>query len=501
MIAENLKTRTIVGLEIHVQLATRTKMFCGCALEFGAKPNSRTCPVCLGLPGVLPVMNRRAFEYSVRLALAMNCKIATFTKWDRKSYYSPDLPKNYQVSQYDLPLSYDGYFELPTGNGETRRIRILRAHLEEDAGKNLHDVPGCSLVDLNRTGTPLLEIVTEPDIASAEEAYAFCTELQKLVTYLGISEGSMQKGQMRFEPNVNVAIERDGVTYYTPIAEIKNLNSFRAVRDGIDYEVRRQVQDWLANNDYVKGKAPNENRGWNAEKGVTEFQRGKESAHDYRYFPEPDLVPVTLTEDEIAQARRMLPELPIARRARLMDMYGLGAKDANAIVSVRADAELFDAAVDGDAKLAKRVCTLMLGSGKKIANEKGIAAGVLLSDATAWAQLAGLIEDGVINATAGQKLLEEILSDCPEHVDFGEIAKVRNLIQVQDEGEMLAWVERVFEDNAKAVRDALGNPKKAKAAPGFLTGKVMQVSGGKADPKVVGKLIAKKLAQMKEAGT
>ncbi|HRX87673.1 MAG TPA: Asp-tRNA(Asn)/Glu-tRNA(Gln) amidotransferase subunit GatB, partial [Phycisphaerae bacterium] len=383
MVQDNIRTRTIVGLEVHVQLATRTKLFCGCALEFGAPPNSLTCPVCLGLPGALPVMNRRAYEYAVTLALAMNCEIAEFTKWDRKSYYYPDLPKNYQISQYDMPLSRDGSFEIPNGHGGVKAIGIIRAHLEEDAGKNIHDTPGCTLVDLNRTGTPLLEIVTSPDLASGEEAQAFCTELQKLVVYLGVGEASMQKGQMRFEPNVNVEIECGGEKYYTPIAEVKNLNSFKAVRDAIEYEAARQVRDWQAEPDYLKGRRPNENRGWNADRGVTEFQRGKEAAHDYRYFPDPDLVPVTLSAREIAQARAALPELPVARRARLMQELGLGDKDADAIVADRGDAELFERAAEGDRTVARRVVNLMLGVGRKVANERGIPVSRLLGHASA----------------------------------------------------------------------------------------------------------------------
>jgi len=482
-----------VGLEIHVQLATRTKLFCGCALEFGATPNSRTCPVCLGLPGSLPVMNRAAYDASVRMALAMNCEIATFTKWDRKSYYYPDLPKNYQISQFDLPLGLAGHCDVAIADGKTKRIRIRRAHLEEDAGKNLHDTPGCSLVDLNRTGTPLLEIVTEPDIESAQEAFDFCTDLQKLVVYLGVSEGSMQKGHMRFEPNINVEIKRGDEIFYTPIAEVKNLNSFRAVRDAIDYETRRQVQDWAADEGYLLGKVENENRGWNADKGITEFQRSKEAAHDYRYFPDPDLMPVTVSTDWIDEMRATLPESPSIRRNRLVDEYGVAPTDADAIVSNRADADLFDAAIKTDASLAKRVTSLMLGSAKKIANTQGSTVSALLPSATAWAQLASMINGGVVSASVGEKLLADVLHESLQDVDFEQLANDRNLVQVQDEGQMTAWIEEVFKKNEAAVKDALSNPKKAKAAPGFLTGQVMRVSGGKADPKAVRELIAEKI--------
>ena len=476
-----------------MQLCTRTKLFCGCALEFGAAPNSRTCPVCLGLPGALPVLNRRAVEYAVRLGLALGCTINRLTKWDRKNYYYPDLPKNYQISQYDLPIAQEGRFVLSVDDGARREIRIRRVHLEEDAGKNLHDVPGCSLIDLNRAGTPLLEIVTEPDIASPADAYAFCTELQKLVTYLGISEASMQKGQMRFEPNINVAITRGGREFRTPIAEVKNLNSFRAVRDAIEYEARRQVQDWLADNDYVVAKAPNENRGWNADQGITEFQRGKEAAHDYRYFPEPDLPPIHCDDQWVQSIRARVGESPLARRERFISELGLGPKDADAIVCARGDADLFEACVKDAPTLARRLVTLMLGVGRKVARGQGVAVSALLAAPEAWAQLATLADAGTISATAAASLLEEALRSGVSTVDFEAMARQRGLIQVRDESQTLAWVEQAFAQNAQAVADAVGNPKKRKAAAGFLTGQVMRVSGGQADAALVNRLVQQKL--------
>ncbi|MCL2330772.1 MAG: Asp-tRNA(Asn)/Glu-tRNA(Gln) amidotransferase subunit GatB, partial [Phycisphaerae bacterium] len=347
-----LTIRPIIGLEIHVQLATKTKLFCGCQLAFGAEPNSHVCPVCLGMPGVLPVMNRQAVEFSIQTGLALNCSISSFSKWDRKSYYYPDLPKNYQISQYDLPLCHDGAFDVPMGeaskpggpseSSQTRRVGIIRAHLEEDAGKNLHERPGITQVDLNRTGTPLLEIVTKPDLASAEEAYHFCVELQRLVVYLGVSEGNMQKGQMRFEPNINVAITYQGQEYRTPICEVKNLNSFRAVRDAIAFEIDRHVTDWMANRDYVVKKAPKENRGWDDVRGVTEYQRSKEEAHDYRYFPDPDMVPVEVDEAWLNRIRATVSETPLQRSGRMQQQYGL--TDADTIVADRATADLFEQA-------------------------------------------------------------------------------------------------------------------------------------------------------------
>jgi len=487
-----LKVRPIIGMEVHVQLATRTKMFCSCPVEFGDQPNSHVCPVCLGMPGVLPVMNRQAVEFAIRTALALNCQIARFSKWDRKSYYYPDLPKNYQISQYDLPISFDGAFDVPTGkDGECRRVGIIRAHLEEDAGKNIHDNPSWTLVDLNRTGTPLLEIVTEPDLASPEEAYNFCVELQRLVNYLGVSEASMQKGQMRFEPNVNAAITYQDREYRTPITEIKNLNSFKAVRSAIAYEIERQVNDWMADNDYVIGKRPKENRGWDDVRGATEFQRGKEEAHDYRYFPDPDLVPVEIDDAWLESIRTTVGELPVQRQARFQKEYGLSEADAGALLRDKATADLFEAAaaMGHGPTLAKQ----FLGVWSKEANARNCTIAQLRIDAARLATLSSIVSDGAINTTVTSYIAIFMLNsnDSPD-----TIAKREGLLLERDEGQMAAWVEQAFAANAKAVQDAAANPKKKQQARGFLLGQVMKLSGGKADPKIVGKLIDDKLAGM-----
>jgi aspartyl-tRNA(Asn)/glutamyl-tRNA(Gln) amidotransferase subunit B len=487
----SLKIKTIVGLEIHVQLTTRTKLFCGCPVEFGAPPNTHVCPVCLGHPGVLPVLNRRALEYAIRAGLALSCSIADFTKWDRKGYYYPDLPKNYQISQYDLPLATEGTFEFPMGPElpELNRVRIRRAHLEEDAGKNLHDLPECTLVDLNRAGTPLLEIVTEPDIHSAQEAYAFCTELQRLMVYIGVSEGVMQKGQMRFEPNVNVAIEFDGKEYRTPIAEVKNLNSFRAVRGAIAYEEERQIQAWLADNDYQLGRRPNENRGWLDEKNITEFQRIKEEAQDYRYFPDPDLVPVLINEAMLEDIRKSLPELPITRRRRLKEQLGLSPKDAATIVSDRATADLFDQVIAAGAPpdfAARQFVNIWL----KLANERKVAVAELGVTPDRLAGLASIVQSGSVSKTAADRIAGAMLehSESPER-----LAKEMNLLQIQDRELTAAWVDQVFAAQQAAVKEAQTNPRKSKAIAGFLRGQVMKLSEGKADPTFVGRLIDERL--------
>jgi len=487
-----LKVRPIIGMEVHVQLATRTKMFCSCPVEFGDEPNSHVCPVCLGMPGVLPVMNRQAVEFAIRTALALNCQIARFSKWDRKSYYYPDLPKNYQISQYDLPISFDGAFDVPTGkDGERRRVGIIRAHLEEDAGKNIHDNPSWTLVDLNRTGTALLEIVTEPDLASAEEAYNFCVELQRLVSYLGVSEASMQKGQMRFEPNVNVAITYQDREYRTPISEIKNLNSFKAVRSAIAYEIERQVNDWMADNDYVIGKRPKENRGWDDVRGATEFQRGKEEAHDYRYFPDPDLVPVEIDDAWLESVRATVGELPAQRQVRFQKQYGLSEVDAANLLRDKATADLFEeaAAIGHAPTLAKQF--LSFWSAK--ANSRNCTIARLGVGADRLGELSRLVADGIINATAAHTVADKMLESAYTPT---AIVQREGLMQVRDEGQMTAWVEQAFAANAKAVQDAAANPKKKQQARGFLMGQVMKLSGGKADPKITGKLIDDKLASM-----
>src|SRR3954462_7170377 len=328
---------TIIGLEVHVQLSTASKLFCGCSTMFGAEPNTQTCPVCIGLPGTLPVMNREAFQLSLRTAIALKCEIPSFTKWDRKQYYYPDLPKNYQISQFDLPMSQEGRLEIsdPKGAFEPKTVRIRRAHLEEDAGKMLHDEKtgkGDSLIDLNRTGTPLLEIVTEPDLRSSAEAKVFLNELKLLLTYLGVSDCNMQEGSLRVDANVNLHIDRPEGKVATPIVEIKNMNSFRAVERALDYEAERQWHEWQETGRKL-GEAPKQTRGWDDAAGVTRGQRSKEESSDYRYFPDPDLAPVKVDQKQVAEIRSGLGELPAALRSRLESVYGLSAYDADVLVN------------------------------------------------------------------------------------------------------------------------------------------------------------------------
>jgi aspartyl-tRNA(Asn)/glutamyl-tRNA(Gln) amidotransferase subunit B len=327
----------VIGLEVHVQLLTESKMFCACSSRFGAPPNTQTCPVCIGMPGTLPVMNRRAVELAVKAALALNCQIARFTKWDRKNYYYPDLPKGFQTSQYDLPLSYDGWLEIsdPKGEFAAKRIGIIRAHLEEDAGKSMHDEAAGkadSRIDLNRAGTPLLEIVSQPDIRSPAEARAYLNEMKLLLTYLGVSDCNMQEGSLRVDANINLHVDTPGGNIATPIVEVKNMNSFRAVERAMTYEAQRQYEIWRETGKQL-GEVPKSTRGWDETTQTTYLQREKEESSDYRYFPEPDLVPVTTTAAEIEQVRAGLGELPAALRSRLEETYGITPYDSDVLVN------------------------------------------------------------------------------------------------------------------------------------------------------------------------
>jgi len=484
----NVQHRVIVGLEIHVQLCTQSKMFCGCAVEFGAEPNSRVCPVCLGMPGVLPVMNKRAYEYAVLTALALNCQIPMFTKWDRKSYYYPDLPKNYQISQYDLPLGENGFIEIPLESGRAKKVGIIRAHLEEDAGKNLHTAGSFSQVDLNRTGTPLLEIVTEPDMNSGEQVRALAMELQRMVRFLGVSEADMQKGHMRFEPNINLAITKDGTEYRTPIVEVKNLNSFRALERSVNHEEHRQLDEFLDTGTVIE-MGNKTTRGWDDEREVTVLQREKEEAHDYRYFPEPDLVPVELTPEWLAEIRSRLCELPLKRQMRYVREYQLSDYDAGVLTADRSTADFFDEAVKAGGE-PKRVCNVLTQTGLRIANERGCRVNELGITSQNVARLAGMIEADTISAGSAATIFEAMAETGKEPE---VLAEELNLIQKSDAGELERIVEQVLTENPGAVEDVTSGGKKSKKARGFLLGQVMQKTKGQANPKVVSEILAKKL--------
>lgn len=484
----SIQYKLIVGLEIHVQLATQTKLFCGCAVGFGGSPNSRVCPVCLGLPGSLPVMNRKAVEFAILTGLALNCRINQFTKWDRKSYYYPDLPKNYQISQYDLPVAVEGYIEIPSQDGGVKKVRIRRVHLEEDAGKNTHTLGAFSAVDLNRAGTPLLEIVTEPDMNSPQEVRALAEELQRIVRYLGVSQADMQKGHMRFEPNVNLHIVRDGQLFKTPITEIKNLNSFRSIERSIAYETQRQLDEFLTTGRTLQS-GNKSTYGWDDATEQTILQREKEEAHDYRYFPDPDLVPVVVSDVWLEEIRRQMVELPLAMQQRFVREYGLSDYDAGVLTADRATAVFFDQAVRFGAQ-PKRVCNLLTQTGLKIANDRQTTVDRLGFSAQELAELAQLADSGQVSATAAAMILEHMANGggAPQ-----SIAERLNLLQQSDISQIEKWVLEVLSEQPQAVADAKENPKKAKKALGFLTGQVIQKSKGKANPKLVAEVLEAKL--------
>ncbi len=489
-------TRLIVGLEIHVELATRTKMFSrapspACPEFQDSEPNTLVDPVVAGLPGALPVMNRRAVEMSAMVGMALGCTIARTSRWDRKNYFYPDLPKGYQISQYDLPLCGDGAIDIPAAAGGTARIGIIRAHLEEDTGKLGHELPGGqryegSLVDLNRAGTPLLEIVTEPDFACAEDVVTFAQELRTLCMFLGVTEGVMQRGHMRFEPNINVVIDtEDGREYRTPVVEVKNLNSFRALRGAIEHEASRQVEAWLADG-RVMGPGAKSTRGWDDERQVTLLQREKEDAHDYRYFPDPDLVEVEIDEAWLEAIRAELPELPMARRERFVREFGMLEKDARVLVGDRELCRFFEScqqqavtagmpAPEAGAGVAK----ILLNAGAKRSNERGVAIHELGIGPARVAGIAKLRADGAIDAQGGDALFGIL---CERDEDPAALAAAEGLIKVRDDAAMDRWIAESIEANAAAAEDVRSGKQ---AAIGRLVGHVMKASGGAADAKEV----------------
>jgi aspartyl-tRNA(Asn)/glutamyl-tRNA(Gln) amidotransferase subunit B len=489
--AVKLDYKVIVGLEIHVHLATKTKMFCGCELSYGGTPNSRVCPVCTGMPGSLPVMNKLAYEYSVLTAMALNCQIARFTKWDRKSYYYPDLPKNYQISQYDLPLSQNGFIEIPLEDGSVKRVGIIRAHLEEDAGKNSHELGNFSAIDLNRAGAPLLEIVTAPDMNSAAEVRQMAQELQRIVRYLGVSEADMQKGHMRFEPNVNLHIFKDGQTYKTPICEIKNLNSFRAIERSVTFEIQRQLEEFRETGKTMQ-MGNKRTYGWDDDNQTTVLQRVKEEAHDYRYFPEPDLAPVELDEAEFERIKAQLGELPLQKQKRFVSQYGLSDYDAAVLTGDKTMAEYFDAVVTAGAD-PKRACNLITQTGQKLANQNNTTVDKLGISPQNMAKLAQMTDKGQISTSAAPRIMVAIVGN---DTDPECVAKTENLIQTSDSGAIEAMVDQVLAENAEAVQDVVSKSKKAQKAQGFLTGQVIKLSKGQANPKVVSEILLKKLGEL-----
>jgi len=469
----------VIGLEIHAQLLTDTKIFCGCSTRFGSEPNTQTCPVCTGLPGVLPVMNRKAIEYVVRTGLALNCTISPHSRFARKNYFYPDLPKGYQISQYELPLCEGGSVEI-AGNGDSKKIALTRIHLEEDAGKNIHGgAEQESFVDLNRAGVPLMEIVTEPDIRNAREAAAFVKKLRIILRYIGVCDGNMEQGSLRCDANVSV--RGAGETGFGVKTEIKNMNSFRFIERALDYEIKRQIKALKDGERIVQ-----ETRLWNEEKGITESMRSKEEAHDYRYFPDPDLVPIEFDPSWIDEMKAHIVELPDVKRKRFIEKCSLPDDDADFLVDERTTAEWFEKAVELGGE-PRAVCNWLKGELTKLLNEDNrqiedspVGPGQLI-------ELLALIDKGTISGKIAKTVFEEMYKTGK---GAGAIVEEKGLVQVSDESEIERLVDAVIGKNpGEAERFKSGDAK----LMGFFVGQIMKETKGKANPKIVNELLRKKL--------
>lgn len=481
-----MKYEAVIGLEVHTELQTKTKIFCSCRTSFGADPNTNVCPVCLGLPGVLPVLNKKVLEYAVRAGLALNCEISRFSKFDRKNYYYPDLPKNFQTSQFDLPICEHGYLDVEV-EGEKRRIRITRAHMEEDAGKLVHHGTSItdsdySLVDYNRTGTPLLEIVSEPDMRSAKEAVAYMEKMRAILQYVGISDCRMEEGSLRCDANVSV--RPVGQKELGTKTEIKNINSFKGVERAIEYEAMRQAE--LLEDG---GKVVQETRTWDEKEGVTKSMRTKEEANDYRYFPEPDLVPFTVSDEYIENIRKSLPELPDARKERYMKEFGLSSEDAVFMTNDKATADYFEAAVDAGAD-PKACVNWLMGEFASQLSTDGIEIAQAPVSAENLAALLKLISKGTISGKIAKKVFATMWKEGGNPED---IVKAQGLVQISDTAELSKLVDEVVGKNPKAVEDFKAGKKKA---VGALVGQIMKATKGKANPRVINELLNKKLQSL-----
>ena len=469
----------VIGLEFHAQLSTQSKIFCECSTIFGAEPNSQVCPVCMGLPGVLPVLNRKVVENAIMTGLALNCETARRCKFDRKNYFYPDLPKNYQISQYDDPLAKNGFLEIPV-DGTTKRIGITRVHMEEDAGKLIHSEDGPeSYVDFNRTGVPLLEIVTEPDIRSPEEAYATALMLKGILEYLDVSDCNMEEGSLRCD--ANISIRPKGATELGIKAEVKNMNSFKAVQKALEYEAARQ-QNVLAES----GVVVQETRLWDADRGVTRSMRGKEEAHDYRYFPEPDLIPLIIDDAWIEEITARLPELPARRKQRLQEEYGISEYDAGVLTASKHTADFFERAARQYPD-AKTVGNWVMGELQRYLNQEDMDIRQCSMSPERLIELLRLIDDGTISGKIAKDVFAEMFNTGESPA---AIVESQGLVQIADENELVPLVDTVIAENPGPVADFLGGNERTF---GYLMGQAMKASKGKANPKIVSRLLRERL--------
>jgi len=478
-----MKFEPVIGLEVHVQLNTNTKIFCSCPTTFGEEPNTNVCPVCLGMPGVLPVLNEKVVEYTVKAGLALNCKIQQKSVFARKNYFYPDLPKNYQISQFELPICLDGFVDIDTDNG-VKRIGITRIHMEEDAGKLIHGEnlgnPNSSYVDYNRTGTPLMEIVSEPDMRSSEEAKAYLEKLKLILEYTGVSDCSMEKGSLRCDANVSV--RPIGQKEFGTKVEIKNMNSFKNVQKAIDYEIRRQISEIESGNIIVQ-----ETRLWDPEKGITISMRSKEESHDYRYFPDPDLVPVVVTKDMIDSIKKTLPEMPDKVLAKLISDYNLPEYDASVLVSSK---ELSDFFFETSklTKNYKAISNWIQTEIMRVMNEKDCLINEVGISPAHLSELITLVDENVISLKIAKSLFDDILK---EKRSPRELVKEKGLVQIADEGALEEVVKKVLSASPKEVERYKNGETKL---IGFFVGQIMKETKGKANPKIVNELLTKLLS-------
>lgn len=478
--SEPKKYETVVGLEVHVELHTESKIFCGCSTAFGAPPNTHTCPICLGHPGVLPVVNEKAVEYAIKAAMAINCEIGDISKFDRKNYFYPDSPKAYQISQFDQPIGQHGWVDIEV-NGETKRIGITRLHLEEDAGKLTHVDGGfASHVDFNRVGTPLVEIVTEPDIRTPEEAKAFLEKLRAIMLYCEVSDVKMEEGSLRCD--ANISLRPYGQEKFGTRAELKNMNSFRGVQRGLEYEEIRQAEILDSGGEVVQ-----ETRRFDDALGKTFSMRGKEEAHDYRYFPDPDLVRIIISEEWKENIRATIPELPDARKARYTSEYGLPSYDAEVITASKKLADFFEESMSYT-KDAKAVSNWIMGDLLGYLNANGKELSDVKITGQGLGEMIGLLEKGTISGKIAKTVFKEMLESgkLPQ-----QIVEEQGLVQISDEGALLAIVDKIIAANPQSVEDFRAGKEKA---IGFLVGQIMKETRGKANPALVNKLLLERLA-------
>jgi aspartyl-tRNA(Asn)/glutamyl-tRNA(Gln) amidotransferase subunit B len=475
-----VKYEAVIGLEVHAQMLTETKIFCGCSTRFGSEPNTQTCQVCIGMPGVLPVLNKKALEFAVRTGLATNCRISEYSRFARKNYFYPDLPKGYQISQYENPICEHGRIEILV-DGKKRKIGITRIHMEEDAGKNIHEGGGnYSFVDLNRAGVPLMEVVSEPDLRSPKEAAEYMKKLRTILRYLGVCDGNMEQGSLRCDANVSVRPE--GQKEFGTRAEVKNINSFRFVEKAIEYEIKRQIRLIEEGGTVIQ-----ETRLWNAEKGITESMRSKEEAHDYRYFPEPDLVPIVADRKWVDEIRASLPELPDAKRTRFVTELGLPEYDADLLTAEKPVAEWLEKAVRAGGQ-PKAVSNWMMGELMRLLNEDNRSIDECPLQPERLSEMLALVEKGTISGKIAKTVFEEMYRTGK---DAGTIVREKGLLQISDSSEIEKLVDEVISGYPNEAGRYRGGEEKLL---GFFVGQVMKASRGKANPKVLNELLRKRLS-------